>query len=70
MAGFVVVGDFLCWSYPEEKVVHILDMKKMNKIKVQKATRSNLANQAMTGFSNLAKAPSSLFSARNDDDNF
>ena len=35
-AGFCVVGSYLCWSYPEEKEVHILNMEDMNSIKRDK----------------------------------
>ena len=31
-AGFCVVGTHLCWSYPDEKIVHVLDMDPLNKI--------------------------------------
>lgn len=30
-AGFVIVGKYLCWSFPKESVVHVLDMEGMNK---------------------------------------
>ena len=31
-SGFCVCGDYLCWSYPDEKIVHLLNMAKMNKV--------------------------------------
>ena len=37
-AGFAICGKFLCWSYPEEKLVHILDMDPMNELKREKRT--------------------------------
>jgi hypothetical protein len=67
MAGFVVVGNFLCWSYPEEKIVHILDMSNMNKINTKRLTSADLVNKTLKGFANLSKLPGGLFNARNDD---
>ena len=37
-AGFAICGKFLCWSYPEEKLVHILDMDPMNELKRERKT--------------------------------
>ena len=36
-AGFAICGKFLCWSYPAEKVVHILNMAAMNKTGTEEA---------------------------------
>jgi len=36
-AGFVISGKYLCWSFPEEKVVHVLDMDVMNKTGTEEA---------------------------------
>ena len=35
-AGFAICGKYLCWSYPEEKLVHILDMGPVNGLKREK----------------------------------
>jgi len=29
-AGFAIAGSYLCWSYPAEALVHVLDMAPMN----------------------------------------
>ena len=29
-SGFVIVGKYLCWSFPAESIVHVLDMEKLN----------------------------------------
>ena len=63
-SGFCVCGDYLCWSYPDEKIVHILNMAKMNEIKVIEKPKSALtavANVGMQGIANLAKMPTSFF---------
>ena len=39
-AGFEICGKYLCWSYPEEKVVHTLNMGGMNKTGVEEATKT------------------------------
>ena len=39
-AGFVICGKYLCWSYPEEKVVHTLNMEGMNKTGVEDARKT------------------------------
>lgn len=45
-AGFVIIGRFLCWSYPSEKVVHTLDMTGLNATGVEEATKT--VSRAMT----------------------
>lgn len=51
-AGFVICGKYLCWSYPEEKVVHTLNMEGMNKTGVEDARKT--VSKAIAGsISNL-----------------
>ena len=54
-AGFAICGKFLCWSYPEEKVVHILNMAAMNRTGTEEATKT--VNRAFSqAFGNLLGA--------------
>ena len=77
-SGFCVCGDYLCWSYPDEKIVHILNMAKMNEIKVEAKPKSALGavtSVGMQGIANLAKMPTSFFGKKdvepvNEDDKF
>ena len=56
-SGFVICGKYLCWSYPEEKVVHTLNMEGMNKTGVEEATKS-VSNAINKTFGNLIKGVS------------
>lgn len=53
-AGFAICGKYLCWSYPEEKVVHTLNMDGMNKTGVEEATKA-VGNAISRTFGNLLK---------------
>ena len=60
-AGFVVIGSYLCWSYPSEAVVHILDMtamktKKVDKFELFGVNLTNVMKNALgsTVFPNIA----------------
>ena len=35
-SGFSVVGDYLCWSYPEEKFVHVLNMTEIKAAEIDR----------------------------------
>lgn len=56
-AGFAICGKYLCWSYPEEKVVHTLNMEGMNKTGVEEATKA-VGNAISRTFGNLLKGKS------------
>ena len=53
-AGFAICGKYLCWSYPEEKVVHTLNMDGMNKTGVEEATKA-VSSAISKTFGNLLK---------------
>jgi len=33
-----LVGDQLCWSYPSDSIIHILDVKNIHKVKEEKSS--------------------------------
>ena len=37
-SGFVLCGDYLCWQYPERASVNVLNMSRLNSIRL-KTTR-------------------------------
>ena len=35
-SGFVLCGDYLCWQYPEQASVHVLNMSRLNSIRLKR----------------------------------
>ena len=54
-ASITVCGNFFCWSFPEEKVIHLIDMSNIHKLAVQKREESFVRSLPMKLTRNLSK---------------
>ena len=60
-SGFAIVGNFLCWSYPEERLVHVLDMHELNEVQATKRKIENSAISAVLDVQDMAKQVGAMF---------
>ena len=69
-AGFQVCGKYLCWSFPSEKSVHILDMTGMTKVKKRNEILFGITSAVFSGFKSIfaTNGGSAVVGAAADDD--
>jgi len=48
-AGFTLVCNQVCWTYPTQPVVHILDVRKIHEAKAEESKGRGLMRRLFTG---------------------